>query len=50
MTVDQPDNARAWQERTITYVQAVAAGEPLELYNRAEAALRPGASPRPKTV
>ena len=39
MTVDQPDNARAWQNLAITSVQAVAAGEPLELYNRAEVAI-----------
>ena len=39
MTVDQPDNARAWQDLAITYVRAVAAGEPLELYNRADAAI-----------
>ena len=39
MTADQPDDARAWQNLAITYVQGVAAGEPLELYNRAEAAI-----------
>jgi tetratricopeptide (TPR) repeat protein len=35
----EPDNPVAWQSLAISAVQAVAAGEPLALYNRAETAL-----------